>query len=358
MDDFLYFFSFKDANIRLVVFGTMLLGMVCALVGSFNFWRKQALVGDVLAHAVLPGVCLASMLFSTKSWFWLLSGAMLSSSLAFWCIEAIVRYSKLKKDAALALVLSVFFGIGIFLLSYIQGLDLPNQSGLDSILLGKTAALQRLDIWLFASLAGVLLLIFALFFGPLVLYTFDAAFAQSIGLPVSFMRFLLMILTVGAIVSGIQAIGLILVAALLISPAVVAKFWTCKLYVFLGLAALFGSLSALIGAYISYTFVNAPTGPWIVIVLFVFCIVSFVFAPQTGWLHHRFQEIRQRKIIYQENLLKAFYLLGEGRKNFFIPRSYTDVYRLRPMEENVMQGVLATLQRKKYLSKYKKNSGC
>ena len=150
MESLIEFFSFTDSNIRTVVFGSMLLAASSAMVGVFIVLRKKALVGDAVAHGVLPGICAAFLLFGTKNIVLLISGAFISGWLSLVLIDGIVKKTKIKKDAAIAIVLTVFFGFGIVLLTYIQHAGNSSQSGLDSFIFGKAAALVGDDLIAFA----------------------------------------------------------------------------------------------------------------------------------------------------------------------------------------------------------------
>ena len=349
MKDFFYFFSLQDANIRYVALGCMLLGAVSASVGSFAFLRKQALVGDAVAHALLPGICVAFLLVGKKMFAGLLLGAFLSGLLALTCIQYLVRHSKLKQDASIALVLSVFFGCGIFILTSIQQSGNAAQSGLNSFLFGKAAALLSTDMWLFFGLAAIVIVAVWLFFKEFTLLCFDTLYARSLGLPVGVINGLLTVITLLCIVLGIQAVGVVLVAALLITPAAAAHFWTVKLRSFLLLSACFGTAAGLIGAYVSYALPQMPTGPWIVLVLSVIAIVSFLLAPKRGALA-RWWTLRQaRQKMQEENILKTFYQLGEARQDFFTTRTASSLLQRRSSTKQALRAGSGRLVGRSYL---------
>ncbi|MBC7389173.1 MAG: metal ABC transporter permease, partial [Opitutaceae bacterium] len=209
MDKIIEFFSFTDANIRFVTAGTVLLAVSSALVGGFSFLRKRTLSGDVIAHSILPGICLAFLIFNTKNPIVLLTGAFITGWISIVAVDFIVKNSKLKEDAALAIVLSVFFGVGIFLLTAIQHTDMANQTGLDKFLFGKAASLVGEDVVVFGFFSVVLIVLVYVFFKELTLVSFDKNFAKTSGLPVKFLETLLSSLTVMAVVVGIQAVGVV-----------------------------------------------------------------------------------------------------------------------------------------------------
>lgn len=284
MDHLLDFFSFSDPNVVAVVLGAVLLTASSGVVGTFTFLKKKALLGDAIAHAVLPGICAAFLWSGTKDPFVMITGAFLSGWLAVWLMEQIVEKSKIKEDTAIAGVLSVFFGLGILLLTYIQHTGNAAQTGLESFLFGKAAALTGKDLLVFTMTGLLLIITVILFFKELQLIAFDEAYARSLGLPVKKLNLLLTSLTVMAVVTGIQAVGVVLMSAMLITPASAARYWTNRVHRMVWLAAFFGALSGLAGAFVSYTAPAMPTGPWIVVIISGIAVFSFFFAPARGVL--------------------------------------------------------------------------
>lgn len=351
MESFFDFFSFKDPNIRYVVFGAVMLMTSSAVVGCFTLLRKRALVGDAIAHSVLPGVCLAFLFWGEKNPLVLLIGAFITGFLSVSVMEVIVKKSRIKEDTALGLVLSVFFGLGILLLTYIQHSGNAQQSGLDSFLFGKITSLASADLIVFTILAGLVSILVYLFFKEFTLLSFDENYAISIGLPVKFLKGLLTSLTVFAVVAGIQAVGVVLMAAMLITPAAAARFWTQNIRIMIFLAALFASVSGVLGAYVSYLDHNMPTGPWIVLIISIFAFMSFLFAPKKGVVSKYFQQYRNRKQILEENILKTFYHLGEKSGNFFTGYSTSEIIKKRTIERNRLLKGLSSLKNDGYIIK-------
>lgn len=315
MDNFLEFLRFSDPTLRVVTGGTVFISVSAAIVGCFAFLRKRSLVGDAIAHAILPGIALAFILFQTKNPLYLLGGALLSGWLAMLSIDQIKIHSKLPTDTAIALVLSVFFGIGILLLTYIQHQGSGNQAGLDQFLFGKAASMTRQDLWTYCIVAALLLLAVVLLYKELMLYSFNPDFAQASGLPVKFLRFALNLITVTAIAIGIQSVGVVLMAALLITPAAAARSWTNRLNLMILVAALLGALSGMVGSYVSFSAPAMPTGPWIVMSLSVLAMLSLIVAPRRGLLARYVRQKQNREKIVNENVLKLFYQIGEDRKS-------------------------------------------
>ncbi|MEM7550419.1 MAG: iron chelate uptake ABC transporter family permease subunit [Bacteroidota bacterium] len=349
MDSFIDFFSFSDPNIRYVVIGSILLTASSATVGSFTFLKKKALVGDAVAHAVLPGVCLAFILSGNKNPFLLILGAFTTGWLSLVAIDWITRKSKIKEDSAIGLVLSVSFGIGILLLTMIQHSGNASQTGLDQFLFGKAASLVGSDLIVFTIVSLLLIFTIVLFFKELTLLAFDKAFAETIGFPVKRLELLLTTLTVMAVVVGIQAVGVVLMAAMLITPAAAARFWTERIKVMILLAALFGSFSGVTGAYISYIAPSMPTGPWIVMVISGIAFFSFFFAPGKGIVSRLFQQYRIRSKMNDENVLKALYGLGEKEDDFYVARSPEEINSHRSFENSNLIQTLKRLRSQGYL---------
>lgn len=296
-----------DPNVQWILLGCMLLGLGSGVIGSFAYLRKQSLMGDALSHAALPGVCIAFMLSGSKSIFLFLIGAAAAGLAATFGIGFITRHTRLKQDAALAIVLSLFFGVGIVLLTRIQHSGSGNQSGLDKFLFGQAATMVRADVIAMAAISIVLAGICALLFKQFKLLSFDPGFARGIGYPIAFLEQLLMFLIVIAVVVGVQAVGVVLMAALLITPAVSARYWTEKLGVMVALAGAFGAASGLIGTFISAGANNLPTGPLTVLAATAVFALSVIAAPRRGlvskWLVHaaaRNRVNRERAALHAE----------------------------------------------------------
>ncbi len=343
------FLSFSEPNIRYVTFGSILLCSSAAIVGSFIFLKKKALVGDAVAHSVLPGVCLGFLLSGNKNPFILIIGAFITGWLSLVIIDYITAKSKIKEDTAIGLILSVFFGIGILLITYIQHSGNAAQSGLDHFLFGKAAAMVSNDLTIFSGLAIILIVAVMIFYKEFTLISFDVDFAKSIGFPVRALELTLTTLTVLAIVAGIQAIGVVLMAAILITPAAAARFWTNKLITMILLAAGFGALSGLSGAYISYAAPAMPTGPWIVMVISIIAMASFFLAPRKGILMKMIRRKKMEFRIRDENILKLLFQLGQGDGDYFKSRSIKEMTQKRPFELSKLSRGLDRLKRQGFL---------
>ncbi len=288
-------------TLRTVLLGAAILGAVGGVLGSFATLRRQSLVGDALAHAALPGVCLAFLATGLREPLPLLAGAILSGLAGALALLVIVRGSRIKEDAALGIVLTVSFGFGTLLLTRIQHQGNAAQSGLDRFLFGQAATLLERDVATMAVLAMVVLAAVWAFFKELKLLAFDPAFAAAAGYPVTALSVGLTALLVAAVAIGLQAVGVILMVALLIAPAVAARQWTRALGAMALLAAAIGAASGVAGTLFSAGAANVPTGPAIVLVATAFAVGSVLFAPQRGVLWR----MRQRRALVMEGAGKA-----------------------------------------------------
>ena len=331
-----------------VVVGTTLLASSSAVVGTFSYLKGQSLVGDAIAHALLPGVVLAFMLGDGKNPALLILGALVSGLIAHYGIAFIQNRTKLKSDTAVSLVLSTFFGFGIMLMSVVQQRGQGQQAGLERYLLGKAAAITLIDVYTFSALALVLLLGVALFYKGFQLMTFNEDFAHAIGLPVGLIRVTFTVLTVLAVTIGIQTVGVVLMAALLITPAAAARAWTKSLPQMIVLAAVFSAISAIVGTLISSAITKMPTGPWIVIILGLIGFTSLFIAPEKGWLFKRKRALENRSKINRENIMKLMYrqeeMRGTGNK-----LTGPQILSIRAMREDALRVGLKDLKKRLWI---------
>ncbi|GIV83528.1 MAG: zinc ABC transporter permease [Candidatus Roseilinea sp.] len=285
---------FADYTLRNVAMGSALLGVVSGVLGCFAVLRRQGLLGDALAHAALPGICIAYLFTQTKAPLVLLLGAAAAGWIAAILLLQIVQHTRISEDSALGIVLSTFFAFGIVLLTVIAKRGGANQSGLDRFLFGQAAALVAEDVMTMAILGGVALAIVTLLYKEFKLLAFDAPFAASLGFNTDWLNVLLTSLIVVAVVIGLQTVGVVLMAALLVGPAVAARQWTNRLSVMIILAALFGALSGLGGTLVSVSDAGIPTGPMVILSLTGIMLCSVVLAPERGLLWDAVRRRAQR----------------------------------------------------------------
>jgi manganese/zinc/iron transport system permease protein len=312
MNDFVAFITLADANVRFVLFGSLLIGATGGILGTFAVLRRRSLMGDALAHAALPGVALAFMLTGSKSLPVLITGASVTGVLGVLIIQFIVNNTRIKADAALGIVLSVFFGGGIVLLTHIQQSSVGNQSGLDKFLFGQAAAMVNDDIQVMSVMSLAIIVVVLLFYKEFKALIFDPNFLQSLGISVRLVDLVLMALIVLTVMVGLQAVGVVLIAAMLITPAVAARFWTVRLHRLVILSALIGGLSGAGGTFLSSQAPRVPTGPVMVMVATGFFVLSAIFGPQRGVLQRfrreRSNQLRERR----HHVLRAVIELREA----------------------------------------------
>ncbi len=294
---------FTDYTVRNVALGSALLGVIGGVLGAFAMLRRQSLLGDVLAHAALPGICLAFLLTGTKVPLMLLVGGGLAGWLASLLVLAVLRHTRLPEDSALGVMLSSFFGFGIALLTFIQHRDNANQAGLDQFIFGQAATIVASDVQNFVVLGGVALSMVALLYKEFKLLSFDPGYAVSLGLPVRSLGTLLTSLTVLAVMVGLQTVGVVLMAAMLIAPAAAARQWTDRLGTLIGLSALFGALAGVSGALVSASRENLPTGPLVVLSISAILLTSLFLAPLRGLLWDWARTRQSRRRFHLERLL-------------------------------------------------------
>lgn len=343
------FFSLQDPNVRWVLTGTVLLGLSAGALGCFAILRQRALVGDAVAHAVLPGVCLAFIVAGDKDPLMLLAGSVIFGWISIVVMDFIINNSKISADTSIGMVLSVFFGLGVVLLTYIQASGNINQSGLDAFLFGNAASMLPEDVIVFGLVSILVLIAIVLLFKELKLVSFDPDYARVIGYPLKRMEILIGVLLVLTITAGLQAVGVVLMASMLIIPAAAARYWTDSLAVMLVIAAFIGGISGVTGSFISYTAPAMPTGPWMVVSAAVLFTLSFFFAPARGELRKWIQKKRNSKKINYENVLKTFYHLEEADSKTGRVRTTGEILKKRRMQKDLLKKTLRILEQKDFI---------
>jgi manganese/zinc/iron transport system permease protein len=281
-----------DYTLRYVALGSAILGITSGALGCFTVLRKQSLFGDALAHAALPGIGLAYLFSGTKDSLLLMVGAALFAWFGGIMTLAITRTTRIKQDAALGITLSVFFGLGTVILTYLQNVGGASQGGLDRFLFGQAAALTERDVINLGILAGGCFVVLIIFFKEFKITTFDNEFGQSLGVPTKYINALLLSVIVVAVVIGLHTVGVVLMVAMLIAPAAAARQWISSLKSMVVLSAIFGGVSGIVGSMISSTTEGLSTGPVIVITITTILGISLLFSPKQGYL---FQYIRKKR---------------------------------------------------------------
>jgi manganese/zinc/iron transport system permease protein len=304
-------------NTLVVLCGVSLLAAAAGLVGVFAILRRRALTGDALAHASFPGICIAFMLTGERRLPVLLAGAFIAGIAGNATLSAMRRFTRLREDAALGTVLAVFFGAGLVLSRVIQNsYHEGNKAGLDSFLLGKTAGMTRGDLYWIAGLAAACLATVLLCYKEFKLTSFDGDFASTLGWPIYRLDQLMMGLIAVAVVIGLPAVGVVMIASLLILPGASARFWTERLSIMLFLAGVFGLGIGLVGTLASTYFALLPAGPIIVLTGTALFVFSLLCGTKRGlvarWLLYR----RFREDWEERQLLNVLYECCSAESKF------------------------------------------
>jgi manganese/zinc/iron transport system permease protein len=300
---------FFDYTLRTVALGAAILGVVSGMLGSFAVLRKQSLLGDAISHAALPGIVLSFLITRTREPAVLMLGALIAGWLATLFMLNIIRTTRIKDDSALGLVLSIFFGFGLMLLTFTQKLPDATQAGLDKFLFGQAATLLQRDVITMGIIGLLALGLLVTFWKEFKLITFDPEYAASLGFPVRVLDVVLTTLLVVAIVIGLQTVGVVLMSAMIVAPAAAARQWTDKLNLMVILGGLFGALAGVSGTLISGSAEKLPTGPVIVLCISVVVMLSMLFATNRGlvwnWIRSRQNrhKLRARAVLADLNAL-------------------------------------------------------
>lgn len=265
-----------------VLAGTAVLGACSGMVGSFAVLRRRALMGDALAHAALPGVCVAFLIIGDRNLPAMLFGAFVTGVLGVAIVTGLRWGTRIKEDAAMGIVLSVFYGAGIALTRYIHNETVEgSRAGLDSYILGKTSSMLLTDVYFITLVAAFSLAVIVLLYKEFKVVAFDPEFAYAQGWPSFWLDLALMLMIAVTVVIGLPAVGVVLMAALLIIPAAAARFWTDRLGWMLVIAAALGALTGAGGTLASGRY-DWAAGPSIVLTGTAFFLLSMLFGPRRG----------------------------------------------------------------------------
>lgn len=343
VESFILFFS--DYTLRTVALGSATLGIVSGALGSFAVLRKQSLLGDGISHAALPGIALAYILTGSKEPLILLLGAGAAGWVGTIFIMGIVRNTRIKGETALGLVLSVFFGFGLVLITFIQKQPDARQAGLDTFLFGQAATLVQRDLITMAALGALAIFLMAILWKEFKLLSFDPDFGTSLGYPMRLVDILLTTLLVTAIVIGLQTVGVVLMSAMVVAPGAAARQWTDRLGVMVILAAFFGALGGVSGALVSSTIPRLATGPTVVLSVSVIVVLSLVLAPNRGLLWRWFREQVNRRRMQVNAVLYDLYMLARQHDNLHHGHT-VEVLRTMSLGHGGVEGSLKELERR------------
>ncbi|TNC69153.1 metal ABC transporter permease [Rubellimicrobium roseum] len=296
-------------NAALVSVGAALLGLSAGAAGTFMVLRKRALVADAMAHATLPGVALAFLVMVAfggegRSLLGLLLGAAATAALGLWAVECLTSRTRLPEDASIGAVLSVTFGAGLVLLTVIQAMSAGQQAGLEGFLLGSTAGMLQADALTVAAGGAIAGLVIWALRRPMAIVAFDEGYAATAGIDVRRTDLAGMLLVLFVTVAGLRIVGLVLIVALLIIPAVAARFWTDRAGVLLAVAAGIGGVSGWVGTALSATAPSLPAGPLVVLVAAGIFAASLLFAPGRGAVARARAARRAAPILSREESLR------------------------------------------------------
>ncbi|MAN99267.1 metal ABC transporter permease [uncultured Roseovarius sp.] len=302
-------------NATLVTLGAMMLGVGAGATGTYLYLSKRALVSDAISHATLPGVVLGFMVMVTlggegRFLPGLMLGAALSAGLGLLAVTWLKTRTRLHEDAAIGAVLSVFFGFGVVLLTVVQVMDAGRQAGLETFLLGATAGMLRDEAVTIAAGGALVLALVRLLHRPMILVAFDPEYAVGQGMRLAHVDLAMMGLALAITVTGLKVVGLVLIVALLIIPPVAARFWSERAGNVVVIAGIIGGLAGYLGAAVSATAPDLPTGPLIVLAAFALFVLSLLVAPGRGVLAASVRHMRfQRRVHLRQGLLA----LGAGQ---------------------------------------------
>lgn len=272
----------QDYTFQIVALGTGLLGLLSGVIGSFTTLQKESLLGDALSHAALPGIIIGYMVIGRKEWLFLLGGATISGLIATFAIQWLSKNGRVKFDNALSLILSSFFGLGLVLMTYLQRTPDGDQAGIDNFIYGQASSMLLRDVQTLIIAVVIALVLVLVFWKELKIYTFDKQYARTLGLNTTIIQGLISMIMIVTIILGLESVGVILMSALLVGPAVAARQWTNRLSIMVLLSGSFGFVSGVLGTLISSFYTQIPTGPTIVVILSVIIFFSLLFAPKRG----------------------------------------------------------------------------
>ncbi len=283
-------------NTVVVLVSTALLGALSGLAGSYSVLRRRALAGDALAHAALPGVFLSFLLLGSSNLLVLLSGALCTGIAGVAATSGLRRFTRIREDAAICIVLGVFFGGGLVLSRFAQNIGGSSKAGLDLFFLGATAGFGATDALLVGGAMAVCSLLVLLLYKEFKLSVFDARLASLQGWPVRWLELVLMAFVAVAVVTGLPQIGAVMMAAMLILPAATARLWTDRFGLSIVFSTLLGALAGSLGGAISLQYERLPAGPIIVLVGAAILLGSLVIAPRRGLIVRAIAQRRWRRM--------------------------------------------------------------
>lgn len=341
----------SDYTLRNVVLGSAVLGIVSGTLGSFAVLRQRSLLGDSMSHAALPGIALAFIITGSKAPFILLIGAALAGWLGTWIILLITGKTSIPEDGAQGIVLSVFFGFGLVLLSKIQRMPTAAKAGLDRFLFGQAATLMTEDVIAMTVVGALAVVLMIIFWKEFKILSFDPDYTSSQGFPARRLEYLLTFLIVAAVVIGLQTVGVVLMSAMVVAPAASARQWTNRLETMVILSGIFGALAGITGALFSSIVPKLPTGPAIVLALGAISGLSLLIAPGRGLISRVLLRRKNRRTYAADKILEGLWKLALDHDHFDHPHSLKTLRVLVPERPRSVDGGLEALQERGLVSK-------
>lgn len=297
-----------DSGSGKAILAAILLGAGCGLLGCFVVLRRVALMGDAISHAVLPGVVAGLIYSPDRNPLILFFFAVVAGLFGAALVKAMMASTRLKSDTALGIVLATFFALGIVWQSRHQN----ETVGVMNFLFGNVGAIDASDLRMMIVTTAVLLLVVFLLKRPLLVMSFDEGFSRGLGYPVKFLDAIFYFLLTFSVVVSLQAVGVVLVSAMLITPASAAYLLTDRFGRMLLLSVGFGVLSGVMGGVVSAQVNGVPTGPVITLAATLVFIAVYAFAPEHGVLAKWLRKQKRSQRVRRENTLKAIYQILES----------------------------------------------
>ncbi len=344
-----------EYNTRVVILGVMALGIVAGLVGTFLLLRKRALTADALSHATLPGITVAFMVMVAfgmqgKSMFGLMIGAFVFGCIGVLLILGIRRTTRLKDDAAIGIVLSVLFGLGLCLLRLATEIPTGNAAGLNGFIFGKASSMVASDTKVIITVAICTGIIVAALRKEFTALCFDENFGAAQGWPILRLDIVLMTLVAIVTVIALQSVGLVLAVAMLIVPAASARYWCTKIGSLLFVSALIGCLGGWLGGVVSALVPRMPTGPVIVLVCGGWFVISFIFGPVNGIVARQWRVWRLNRRVAMQHILRAMFEVSSENKLC----KFESIVETRSWSQSQVTRLLSRLERNHFAKKEEK----
>jgi manganese/zinc/iron transport system permease protein len=343
------FVLFVEPILLYIIPSILLLAASASFLGTFMYLRKETLTGDVVAHAILPGVAMGFILSGTKNILFLVLGAFIFGSLSILFKQFVTRKTVLKQDAGLSITLVSFFSLGMLLLSVLQNGGNSSQSGLDKFLFGSAASITYEDALQITAIAIPTIIICILFKQPFTLTSFNPDFAASKGIKIGVYELIFSSLVILILTIGIQAVGAVLISGLFITPAAGARFWSKNVNQMLLFSILIAIPGTYLGIGISYLLPKMPTGPWIIVVISFITILSIFIAPEKGIIAKIWHRNKIKHKVSRENLIKLLYKMRvdhpsitikkiqESNPDFHLKNESLKLYIHKLRKENLLQ---------------------